>query len=339
MLLDSGHLSNYYPDTPDITDQEIKLIQSICDQNHLSTLNTRYEGGPLGAQVHVYLAHPHPHLAPVSKYLLPARKYSPTSTKYLEPALTSLVKHSSTEFTLSGASTNETLSPELFPKSPLISKDNVDKEINIHLKGADFGDHLSKVCTALKCIPSENKNRKRMIEEYIKSSETGDINAHKSGTIAWVKDDQHSIESYLGFIENYVDPYAQRSEWEGFTAIINKELSIKFKELVNNAEHLMQSLPWDSSFEVNVFRRPVFSALEILNFATAGPKNPWTGVSKQFLDMAVRQEFGQACLSSWQAGSSAWTAKSNILSDSHFPELLGHVGPACPINKSTRCLL
>ncbi|KAI7939521.1 hypothetical protein MJO29_014257 [Puccinia striiformis f. sp. tritici] len=36
----ASHLSNDYPNSPDITDLEIKLVQSICDQNHISTLNT-----------------------------------------------------------------------------------------------------------------------------------------------------------------------------------------------------------------------------------------------------------------------------------------------------------
>lgn len=56
----------------------------------------------------------------------------------------------------------------------------------------------------------------------------------------------------------------------GFTAIVNKELSSKYEVLVDNAPELIKSLPWGPDFEVDVFRKPDFTALEVVSFATGG---------------------------------------------------------------------
>jgi len=79
------------------------------------------------------------------------------------------------------------------------------------------------------------------------------------------------VESYIGFIETYVDPFGGRAEWEGFTAIVNKALGEKYKVLVGRASELIEDLPWGKDFEVDVFRKPDFTALEIVSFATGGP--------------------------------------------------------------------
>ncbi|KAG0147653.1 hypothetical protein CROQUDRAFT_655859 [Cronartium quercuum f. sp. fusiforme G11] len=218
----AGHLSNYYPESQDITDDEINEVQAICDSHHLSTLNTR------------------------------------------------LIKRSPTEFTLLIASSSNTLD-STFPPSPLPLKPGKTSP-TVYLQAADFSGPLSQVCAALQEARKYcgTTLREKMLDEYLKCFKTGNMNSHKEASRYWVKDVGPVVETYIGHIEAYVDPFAQRAEWEGFTAIVNKELSTKFEKLVDRADSLVKTLPWGKSFEVDVFRRPDFTALEVLSFATGG---------------------------------------------------------------------
>ncbi|KAH9951241.1 aflatoxin-detoxifizyme [Amylocystis lapponica] len=148
----------------------------------------------------------------------------------------------------------------------------LDKTATLSVEYGDFAEPLQRVVAALKEAKKSaaNDHQLAMLDGYIESFETGSIAAHKRGSTEWVKDIGPVVESYIGFVETYVDPYGGRAEWEGFTAIVDKTLSTKYEKLVNDAPELLKALPWGEDFEVDVFRKPDFTALEVVTFATAG---------------------------------------------------------------------
>ncbi|KAJ8324403.1 hypothetical protein QVD99_002433 [Batrachochytrium dendrobatidis] len=134
-----------------------------------------------------------------------------------------------------------------------------------------------------------NDNQKKMIEAYVDSFRSGSMDAHCESQKHWIRDVGPIVECNIGFIETYRDPFGVRAEWEGFVAVVNKEMTLKFGKLVDNAPAFISLLPWGRDFEKDKFNKPDFTSLEVLSFATTG--GPPAGINIPNYD-EVRQTIG-----------------------------------------------
>jgi len=164
------------------------------------------------------------------------------------------------------------------------------KGVEITVISGDFAGLMKRVTDHLnEAIKyAENDTQKTMLKQYISSFTGGDVEDHISGSKSWVLDKGPVVESYIGFIESYQDPLGARAEWEGFVAIVDKETSKKFANLVEAAPKLLKLLPWGDDFEKDKFLRPDFTSLEVLAFGSSGVP---AGINIPNYDK-VRQSYG-----------------------------------------------
>ena len=126
--------------------------------------------------------------------------------------------------------------------TPLDSK----TELQLRLKRGDHQAALRKICAELTKAAdfASNNVQKAIIEKYIQSFTTGDLEAYKESQKLWIKDHSPRVENIFGFVEPYRDPAGVRAEFEALVAIEDPEESKILRRLVERSDHLIRQLPW-----------------------------------------------------------------------------------------------
>ncbi|OHS95367.1 Dipeptidyl peptidase 3 [Tritrichomonas foetus] len=131
------------------------------------------------------------------------------------------------------------------------------------LKKVNYWLEKAKACAA-------NENQEKMLEELIKSYQTGSCDAHVKYSEYWVKDVDPSVEHYHGFIESYRDPGGVRAEFEGFVACVDPHESKALHKFVESSNIILPLMPYPPEYEKKTFTPPSYNALNILTFVSSG---------------------------------------------------------------------
>ncbi|KAJ9657449.1 hypothetical protein H2198_004324 [Neophaeococcomyces mojaviensis] len=149
----------------------------------------------------------------------------------------------------------------------------------VRLKRGDFAPVLRKMCEELeKAIEyAKDDKQRKIIREYVRSFETGDLEAYRESQRLWITDITPRVENIFGFVEPYRDPAGVRSEFEALVAIENPEESRALQRLVDRSDTFIKRLPWarhqtdnngKGPFEKGLFEPPSFASIHTLAYCS-----------------------------------------------------------------------
>lgn len=141
----------------------------------------------------------------------------------------------------------------------------------IRLVKGDHKQELELICQYLdEAMKYTATSAQTQMLQYIqKSFLSGDLEAYRESLRIWVNDKAPPVETVIGFVEPYRDPFGVRGEFEGIVGIPDERETEILNNLARMANQFVNQLPWVDTesgdkgpFEQDLFEPPDFSSLQ-----------------------------------------------------------------------------
>ncbi len=132
---------------------------------------------------------------------------------------------------------------------------------------------------------------KKAITNLIRYNETGSMDDWREFNIAWVQDNDSTIDFILGFIEVYVDARGMKGSWESVVSFRDEIKTRNIAKLALEAPWFEARMPWEEKFKKKDVKG--ISARAISVVMETGDSGPITPIGINLPNEAdVRQEYG-----------------------------------------------
>jgi dipeptidyl-peptidase-3 len=134
------------------------------------------------------------------------------------------------------------------------------------------------------------------LDALIRFYTTGEESDRVAYDIAWVRDQDSSVDTINGFIEVYLDPRGTKGAWEGMVCYVNHERTRRIAALATHAQWFEDHTPWHAEFRKPEVTGVTAKAIDVL--VETGDSGPLTAVGINLPnDQAVRERYGSKSVS------------------------------------------
>jgi dipeptidyl-peptidase-3 len=145
-------------------------------------------------------------------------------------------------------------------------------------------------------LPFASPSMGEALRALIRFYETGEDADRVAYDIAWVRDQESSVDTINGFIEVYMDPRGVKGAWEGIVSYVNESKTRDIQALATNAQWFEDRMPWDPRFRKPDVAGVTARAIEVV--VETGDSGPLTAVGINLPnDQAIREKYGSKSVS------------------------------------------
>lgn len=151
-------------------------------------------------------------------------------------------------------------------------------------------EHLSHA------LPFASSSMAEALRALIRFYETGEESDRLAYDVAWVHDQDSSVDTINGFVEVYMDPRGTKGAWEALVYYVNQEKTRKIETLAANAQWFEDHMPWEPRFRRSSVTGVTAKAIEVV--VETGDSGPLTPIGINLPnDQAIREQYGSKSVS------------------------------------------
>ncbi len=163
--------------------------------------------------------------------------------------------------------------------------------------GGKYGRHIAAIVTHLTAaLAYASPATERALRALIKFYTTGEAADREAYDIAWVQDQDATVDTINGFVEVYLDARSIKGAWEALVFYVNREKTRQIRTIAAHAQWFEDRMPWAATYRKRHARGVTANAIDIVvETGDSGPVTP-VGINLPN-DQRVREEHGSKSVS------------------------------------------
>jgi dipeptidyl-peptidase-3 len=154
--------------------------------------------------------------------------------------------------------------------------------------GREIGRIVAHLTDAIPFAGPRTADALRALVQFYRSGEDADRAAYD---IAWLRDEDSTVDTINGFVEVYMDPRGTKGAWEALVYYANEDKTRKIRTLAAHAQWFEDHMPWEPRFRKPQVTGVTAKAIEVVvEVGDSGPITP-IGINLPN-DQAIREQYG-----------------------------------------------
>jgi dipeptidyl-peptidase III len=186
---------------------------------------------------------------------------------------------------------------ERYPLNSRLVKTDGGLVEEVYRAGGKYHDAIVRIVRHLEdALPFATPAMAEALRALIRFYETGEDKDRERYDIAWVRDQESSVDTINGFVEVYLDARGTKGAWEGLVYYVNTEKTRKIQTLAAHAQWFEDHMPWQPRFRKPEVLGVTATAIEVV--VETGDSGPITPVGINLPnDQFIRESYGSKSVS------------------------------------------
>ena len=167
----------------------------------------------------------------------------------------------------------------------------------VYKVGGKYSEQITEIVRHLEAAaPFATEPMARALRANAAYYRTGAPVDQRAYDIAWVEDQESSVDTINGFTEVYMDARGAKGAWEALVFYVNPEKTGAIRTLAANAQWFEDRMPWDPKYRKDSVTGITANAIDVV--VETGDSGPITPIGINLPNnQAVREQYGSKSVS------------------------------------------